>query len=583
MLDILLFAAVISPTGVLSAPLPAPTPGEAALYPAASLAVLWESKDSESLAAAAVDVCESHNFAAIDELVSLLLKPSLKDRLDSKEDYLYNHPLRFTRVLVAIAKLPDDMAEAELGRISHVPDVLGNNRRLDALIYAAGEVRHPSPNLLRFLDDQATIQNGGGRAIASLARIATDESCALIEKRFLSKQYEIGSKTGWLRSELLVMRDRPAVVALYKRLFGSEEVEKEVREVLVQTLFDYQPEDWYNIDEPVKPQPPGWKQYSTAVLKELLEIANRADKLDISDRSKTVIARARKRIEAVLASRERQAQRGSAAADVSVPLAILRESKDPGVLVTAAEEICESQNAEAINQLTSILLKQSFQERLTPNKDDRFNHSMKWPISLVTAAMGRLPPKLAEANLGRCARDPDFIRRQTNAGAFVYGAAEVREPSASFLQLVDNPNLGEFMGNAIVRSLAKMATDDSCARIEKHLLSKDAEMSDKIGWLRKHLLVVRDHPAVIALYKRLLGSDRVEKDLREALVQTLFDYRPKEWSIYDAPPPRWKDCSTPVLEELLVVADAADKLDVSETAKASVARSRPDRSRARYA
>ena len=123
-----------------------------------------------------------------------------------------------------------------------------------------------------------------------------------------------------------------------------------------------------------------------------------------------------------------------------------------------------------------------------------------------------------------------------------------------------------------------MGTDETCALIETRILSPEYKTYIKTGWLHTDLLAARGNPAVVAMYKRLLASNVKEDRVREALVQTLFCYRPSEWygSEYHGQyaPPKWKTYSTVALEELLTIADAAEKLDVSDEAKAGVAKAR---------
>ena len=80
--------------------------------------VLRMSDDPEVLVAAAQAVCQSTDGDAVDQLVSLLLKSSLPNRLDSDHDYTYRHfrLLHITEVMVAIGKLPSKLANAELER-----------------------------------------------------------------------------------------------------------------------------------------------------------------------------------------------------------------------------------------------------------------------------------------------------------------------------------------------------------------------------------------------------------------------------------------------------------------------------------
>ena len=94
--------------------------------------VLRMSDDPEVLVAAAQAVCQSADGDAVDQLVSLLLKSSLPNRLDSDHDYTYRHfrLLHITEVMVAIGKLPSELASAALAQCAAGP---GLRRRIQAV------------------------------------------------------------------------------------------------------------------------------------------------------------------------------------------------------------------------------------------------------------------------------------------------------------------------------------------------------------------------------------------------------------------------------------------------------------------
>ena len=274
--------------------------------PADALAALEDSDDPDELVAAAQAVCDSLDYDAIDRLIGMVNLPSLQDRLDSRRDYRTRsiQKLHVTQVLLAVARLPDGLAEPYLGACARDPCFMRRPQRVRALIYAAGELHHPSPWLLRFLDEQGAAGGGESAVVRTLARLATDESCALIEKRLLATDRGSYAKADWLSQYLAPVRDRPAVVALYRRLMAADIDDDRVRDALVRSLFDDRPRTDYDYSPSEEVELPRWRSLPTPVLRELLHAADDADKLDASAEAKQAVAKAREEMEAVLAERE---------------------------------------------------------------------------------------------------------------------------------------------------------------------------------------------------------------------------------------------------------------------------------------
>ena len=270
------------------------------------LGTLEYSDDPDELIAAAQEVCDSLDYDAIDRLIEMVNLPSLQDRLDNRRDYRTRSipKLHITQVLLAVARLPDGLAEPYLGACARDPCLMRRPQRVRALIYASGELRRPSQWLLRFLDEQGPPGGGDGGVVRTLARLGTDESCALIEKRLRSPDCGSYAKADWLYQYLAPVRDRPAVVALYGRLMGADIDDDRVREALVRSLFDDRPRADYDYSPAEEAEPPRWRAFPTAVLQELLPVADSAEKLEVSADAKQAVARARKEIKAVLAHRK---------------------------------------------------------------------------------------------------------------------------------------------------------------------------------------------------------------------------------------------------------------------------------------
>jgi hypothetical protein len=92
---------------------------------------------------------------------------------------------------------------------------------------------------------------------------------------------------------------------MYGRLLRADVPDRELRNILVQTLFDFRPNEWYGPNSLYVP-PPQRNEASSEVRREVLALADVALKLDVSDDTKEGVRKARKEIEAILAERTKK-------------------------------------------------------------------------------------------------------------------------------------------------------------------------------------------------------------------------------------------------------------------------------------
>jgi hypothetical protein len=100
----------------------------------------------------------------------------------------------------------------------------------------------------------------------------------------------------------------------------------------------------------------------------------------------------------------------------------------------------------------------------------------------------------------------------------------------------------------------------------------------RVDMLHRALLPRRAIPAVVACCSRLLARP-LPAAVRTALVETLFDYRSREWfgpAMYPPEPPPWTDAETASLEQLIAMADALPPGAASPLLQAAVGNTRQE-------
>ena len=137
-----------------------------------------------------------------------------------------------------------------------------------------------------------------------------------LEKHFLGNEFSIGNKRGWFTEKIILIRNDEAIVSFYEKLLRSEIKDDYLRNIIIQTLFDYRPKDkeWFpyplgdSIDEYPR-SPPPYREASTEVLQKILKIAKYSEMLKINEKTRGSIAKGRKEIERILDYRRNQAPR----------------------------------------------------------------------------------------------------------------------------------------------------------------------------------------------------------------------------------------------------------------------------------
>ena len=90
--------------------------------------------------------------------------------------------------------------------------------------------------------------------------------------------------------------------------------------------------------------------------------------------------------------------------------------------------------------------------------------------------------------------------------------------------------------------------------LEKALLNNEYEPDYVIAWLQEPVLTHRQDLPLLVACERLLQAEKWPTELKSALVEVLYDYRPKHWYLMDnAPPePPRRDALSPAARTKLI-------------------------------
>ena len=126
-------------------------------------------------------------------------------------------------------------------------------------------------------------------------------------------------------------------------------------------------------------------------------------------------------------------------------------------------------------------------------------------------------------------QDGGFNEDADRTDALIRACAAVRPPPPELISFWDQhcqPDDG--FTPLTIPALVENGSGAALALFEKKMASDRFTADDKTGWMRSAILTHRNDLAVLRSCQRLLEA-KLPAELRPALVEVLFDYKPTEW------------------------------------------------------
>ena len=283
--------------------------------------VLSTSREPSELETALLTLAESREAYAVSLLERFLEEAEFLERLDSKDSYLYKpQDLRIKRVLLAVAKNRGQEAEELFLKLSRNKQFVAEPERLDGLVDNCAWLEDPSDRIFKFLDSHSSPTSGTATLVMrSLARIGSVEACRLLLKYVQSPEYQEPIKIEWFTTYVLTVRNNPNVVGLYEKVVALRVKSPEFNNTIVQTLYDYRPQKWYPPVRRGYPTPPPREEASTEVLHQLLDLAEKALSLPVSEDTRQSVRAAVAEIRGILERRNEDVSTGTVEEAVEPP------------------------------------------------------------------------------------------------------------------------------------------------------------------------------------------------------------------------------------------------------------------------
>lgn len=279
--------------------------------------LLETSKDPDDLAEALVGLSQLASPAAWEVWEKHLQDANFWRRFepDSKAPALERLE-RVARVLTAAARRNQERATQALLTVCKSKHIADDSWRASGFWDACEHIREPSRGLLDFIESHAEPEASSGHIVYSLVRMRAPLAYDRLEKLYLSGIYDAEDRADWFVRYFLLARNDPNMIALYKRLLframNDEGLERPrydggewnchkttLKNILLHSIFGNDL-TWCIGGEP---DPPPRCLATTKALEELLVIADLSRKLNVSEETRTGVAKGRKEIEEILAFR----------------------------------------------------------------------------------------------------------------------------------------------------------------------------------------------------------------------------------------------------------------------------------------
>jgi hypothetical protein len=250
-----------------------------------------DSKEAEKTAAAAVALARSSSAAEHERLRQDLGSSEFLLRLNSTDEYgrLKAEQLRVAGVLKALADNRSTAAAATIDALAQSKEFLAEPNRQELLLRTVRDRRPASPAVAAFLEQQSHPNADNLHlAIDVIVANGSEPAIAVLERALSSTNQEPENITGWMRDPILRHRQDVPLLKACERLLKGSALSPELKQSLVEVLFDYRPEKWYppDSDRPSPPQRSAATPEARAVLKEIGDWALQQESLPKDLRAK---------------------------------------------------------------------------------------------------------------------------------------------------------------------------------------------------------------------------------------------------------------------------------------------------------
>jgi hypothetical protein len=216
-------------------------------------------------------------------------------------------------------------------------------------------------------------------------------------------------------------------------------------------------------------------------------------------------------------------------------LEILNRSDDPWDLLDAAKALAKAPDPNGHQVLAQAVCSASFLGRLDSDADYE-GASVDLGLAALMAAVADNGSPSAVAVLEAAGRSPVYLDHPARVDVLIDAWARIRPaPEAAVGFWEAHTALDDGFVERVMLRLAENGSPPALGLVARKLVDTSVPMDHRRYWLRRHAILHRDNPVLLAAFQRMIAGS-IEAELRPYVVEILFDYRPKEWySPHDEP------------------------------------------------
>jgi hypothetical protein len=245
-------------------------------------------------------------------------------------------------------------------------------------------------------------------------------------------------------------------------------------------------------------------------------------------------------------------------------------SDDRDQLAAAAVYAADSGDPEALGVLGRLLVHRAFLQRLD---DVSAPQDRTWHVGQILAAIGRHPSERTGAMLVELAGSSEFLEIDDRRIPLLPALAAVRPMSAEGA-VVMRRAAAEGYYSTVLPLLVANGSPRALALFEELIRDARVDPESRVGDLHAALLPHRNQAEVLHSSERLLAA-ALEPIVEFGLLETIFDYRSREWfgpAVNPPRPPAWEQASIQALQQLLYLAHQARQRGLSPELSSAVDR-----------
>lgn len=197
-------------------------------------------------------------------------------------------------------------------------------------------------------------------------------------------------------------------------------------------------------------------------------------------------------------------------------------------LATEALALAKSVRPEDHSLLLQKLKSEDFLNQLDSEKA-YLGPSTRLRLRRILEVLSKNPAPSARKTLIVLTQTPSFYKEPARADLLIMACAEIRPPPPEVIKFWDNHSQPDDGFTPLtIEAIIKNGSEPAITLLEKKISDPKHEEEDKLDWMRSSILSHRNDFILLQGCERMV-SGGLPENFRVALIEVLFDYRPKEW------------------------------------------------------